>query len=154
MYFMVKYHPTQNPRQIKPVVASPYPKFEYFLARSSAYDIDLALKAESVAEVFAYFPHYSSLSNISEDIYLTLQKRSRRLMSPIATVPGPMEISFLVPSEDARPVTVDQHTPSFAMVPLERFEGVTRVQARVSNLEAVMTYWPDSFCHDVTEQQA
>jgi len=149
MYFMVKYHPATDPRTIKPVVKSPRPPFDYFLARSSIYDIDLVVSSGDPALVQEFFPHYSALSNISEDVYKTLIHRANRKLAATPPVPGPYLVGFLVPGEDPRPVLVDAGTPSHVKMPLERFEGVSRIQTQVRDLETVMRYWPDSFCHDV-----
>lgn len=139
-------HPPQ------PVLVNPLPPFPYHLARSQLGCVEFACEVPEDFNCIEHFVNPVSITTITAEMYNALV--ARYIGWGLKTPEGNRSILihnsdfiFLVASEDCRPIAVEVSTPQFVRLPFYHFEGVSLVSAISTTLDAVVHYWPDSFCH-------
>lgn len=136
----------------EPVLLNAPPPFPYAMARSQLGNIEFMCEVPEGFNATNYFVHPIATSGITPEMYQAMMTRyvgwglnpsHQWLESPLLN----QDIVFFVASEDCRPIAVESSTPQYEKLFFPYFEGVSLIKAKSTIMDAVMHYWPDSFCH-------
>lgn len=147
MYYTIKYLHHRGNGEPQPVVKGMFKSGHYFIGKANTEEFNIIVEANSGADVKSIFVNFDYSSTITEEMYHNLVNLYQVTCTATPDYIGiAKELYFFVPGEDPRPLVVDSNTPSYRVLD-SKYEYLSKVCVPYSQLDSVLTYWPDSFGH-------